>query len=263
MPHLIQENEPIKLLLLGNSGAGKTGLFGTLAKDYRLFIADFDNGTQILLDPAVVEPSLHENIFVKKYYDKALLAGGKIVPNATGYSNFISDLGDWKEDGKSMGGIYSWSKKDIFIVDSLTFLGTSILNHILQLAGRAGQKPQLQDFGAAIDAQEAVIETLYNPAVSCNIIVTAHLQMQADEAQGNILKAMPSAIGKKLPPKIARYFNNVVLIQKTGFGDKVKREIITTATHNTDLKVAKPSLIPAVLSPDLALLFKLLQTESK
>lgn len=249
----------IKMLVLGRSGAGKTGLLGSLAKDYRLFIADFDNGLDILKDPAVLDPQYHKNVFYKTYYDRTQILGGKTIPTASGYNQFITDMGDWKEDGKSMGGIYTWKETDIFVVDSLTFMGNMILNHVLQLAGRPGQKPQIQDFGNAMDAQENVAEMLYNPAVSCNVIMLSHIQYQGDEGNASLQKGVVSALGKKLAPKIPRYFNNVVQVVKSGSGKTVKRELYTTATHDVDLKVSKPSKVPAIMEADLSKLFTLLK----
>jgi hypothetical protein len=249
----------IKLLLLGRSGAGKTGLLGSLAKDYRLFIADFDNGLDILKDPKVVAPEHRKNIFYRTYYDKSTIIGTTLRPSAIGYTNFVTDMGAWKEEGQRTEGIYAWKETDIFIIDSLTFLGNMIMNNTLQLAGRAGQKPQIQDFGTAMDAQEAILETLYNPAVRCNVIVTSHIQYQGDEANASQQKGVPSAIGKKLAPKVPRYFNNVVQVVKSGSGNNVKREILTTATYDIDLKVSKPSKVPPVMEADLGKLFTLLK----
>jgi hypothetical protein len=110
-----------------------------------------------------------------------------------------------------------------------------------------------------MDAQESILETLYNPAVQCNVIVTSHIQYQGDEANPSQQKGVPSAIGKKLAPKVARYFNNSIQIVKSGSGSNVKREIHTAATYNMDLKVSKPSKVPAVMEADLAKLFSLLR----
>lgn len=249
----------IKMLILGRSGTGKTGLLGTLAKDYRIFIADFDNGLDILKDPKVLNPAYAGNVYYKTYYDKTNIIAGRMTPTATGFNQFVQDMGDWKEDGKSLGGLYSWSEKDIFVIDSLTFLGNMIFNHVLQLAGRLGQKPQLQDFGSAMDAQESIIETLYNPAVKCNVLVLSHIQYQGDEANASQQKGVASTLGKKLAPKIPRYFNNVIQIVKSGSGNNVKREIYTTATYDVDLKVSKPSKIPPIMEADLSKLFSLLK----
>ena len=250
----------VKLLLLGETGAGKTGALGTLAAaGYRLFIADFDNGLDILRDPKVLDPKFQDKVFFKTFYDKTQILGGNIVPSATGYTDFGKAMGKWLEGTEDLGGIYTWGPKDVFVIDSLTFLGNMIMNYVLQLAGRSGQKPQLQDFGTAVDTQEAIIETLYNPAVKCNVVVTAHIQRQEDQSAGNIVKGFPSAIGKKLPPKIGRYFNSMVQIKKSGMGGAVKREMHTVATHDIDLKVSKPSIVPAVMPPDLGKLFELLK----
>ncbi len=254
------EQKPIKLLVVGNSGAGKTALLATLAKTRKLFIADFDNGTDILLDKKVLDPALRANVQIKTFYDKNILAGGKFIPEAQGMSNFVSAINDWKEDGKSLGSIYSWGPDVVFALDSLTFLGNACMNHVMSLDGKAGRKPEIQHFGSAVDMQETVIETLYNPAVKCNVVVTAHLIPQADDMQGGLVKFMPSALGKKLPPKIARYFNNVVLVEKRGSGQQTKIVLHTVSTSHVDLKTAKPSEVPAVMEPpDLDRLFTILR----
>lgn len=254
------DRKPVKMLVLGNSGAGKTGLLASLARDYTLFIADFDNGTDILLDKTVVPVELRPRVHIETFYDKNRLLDGKFLPEATGMKNFVAAMNDWKEDGKSLGGIYSWGPDVVFVVDSLTFLGNACMNYVLALDGKAGKKPEIQHFGSAVDMQENVIETLYNPAVQCNVVVTSHLVPQADDMQGGLVKHMPSALGKKLPPKIPRYFNNVVLVEKRGTGAQSKRVLHTASTALADLKVAKPSEVPAVLEPpDLGRLFQILR----
>jgi hypothetical protein len=257
-----QSLETVKMLLLGDTGNGKTGLLATLASaGYRLFVGDFDNGLDVLLDPTVLAPEFRKNVFFKTFYDKATLTAGVLgtTPQAKGFQDFVSSMGNWMEDGKSLGNIYSWGAKDVFVIDSLTFLGNMIMAHVLQLSGRAGQKPQIQDFGSAVDSQESIIETLYNPAVRCNVVVTAHLNPQSDDMQGGVTKMFPSALGKKLPTKIGRYFNTIVQVQKTGIGDKVKRELLTSNSHMTALKVPKPGKVPGVMEPDLNKLFDLLK----
>lgn len=249
---------PVKLMIVGNSGAGKTGLLGSLAKNYRLFIFDFDNGTEILKDPAVLDPKYRSNVFVKSFYDKHEMLGGQLLPKIQGYTDFVRELSSWSENGKSLGGVHSWGDKDIAVIDSLTFLGECCMKETLKINRHVGQRPTQPDWGDAIDRQESVIEMLYNPAVKCHVIVTAHLMADADELVGGT-KLFPSALGRKLPKKIQRYFNNVVLIQKTGAGTAVKRELHTVATFNADLKVSRPSKIPAIMPPDLGALFELLR----
>ena len=102
----------IKMLVLGRSGVGKTGLLGSLAKDYRLFIADFDNGLDILRDPKIVDPAFRKNIYYKTYYDKASIIQGKLIPSSAAFNQFVQDMGNWKEDNVSLGGIHSWKETD-------------------------------------------------------------------------------------------------------------------------------------------------------
>lgn len=251
-------SDVVKMLVLGNSGAGKSGLLATLASKYKLFIADFDSGLDILSDPSVLTPEFRKNVYYKTFYDKSILNSGVMLPKAEGFSDYVNNMNDWKEDGQSLGGIYSWGSDVCFITDSLTFMGNCALNYQLKLVNRLGAKPQIQDFGAAIDLQETTLETLYNPAVKCHIIVTAHLVSLVDDTQGNVTKLFPSGLGKKFPPKIGRYFNNVVMIEKVGMGKTVKRQLQTTGTHNVDLKVSKPSKISPIFEPDLLKLFEIL-----
>lgn len=263
MPSLDQvaEAQVVKLLLLGNSGAGKTGALGSLAAaGYRLFIADFDSGTDILLDEKILPREARSRVYVKNFYDKHLLTGGKATAQPKGIKDFISALSKWREGDEDLGNIYSWGPKDVFVIDSLTFLGNACMNEALSLSGHLGQRPTQPDWGAAIDQQESIIEMLYNPAVKCNVVITSHLApISGDAAEtGGVTRMFPSALGKKLPTKISRYFNNVVLIRKSGSGEKVRREFVTTATTDTDLKAAKPSKVPAIMEPDLGKLFQAL-----
>jgi hypothetical protein len=188
------------------------------------------------------------------------VVGGSVQLEVGGYSALQRALSDWKVDGKSIGGIHSWDEKTVFVIDSLTFLGEACMHETLRMSGHLGARPTQPEWGTAIDMQESVIEMLYNPAVRCNIVVTSHLRSVADETQNNQERLFPMALGKKLPKMLARYFNNVVLLRKKGSGTNVSRELITTATLETDLKVSKPSKVPPVMEPDLGKLFKLLQT---
>jgi hypothetical protein len=254
------EIQPIKILLIGNSGAGKTGSLASLAiAGYRLFLCDFDNGIDVLLDEKILPKEFRKNIFVKSFYDRHAVQGGVASIRPKGVDDFIASISNWKEGEESLGNIYSWTTKDILIIDSLTFLGNACMNKALQLSGHLGQRPTIPDWGAAIDQQESIIELLYNPAVKCNVIITSHLRPLAAPEEGSIQRLYPSALGRLLPTKISRYFNNVVLVRRVGSGEKVRRELVTSVTADIELKVSKPSKIPAVMEQDLAKLFQLLQ----
>lgn len=263
MPSLeaMKSTDPIKLLLLGHSGTGKTGSLGALAAaGYRVFLADFENGFQILLDPKVLAPEHRKNIFVKAFYDKrqgplALPVGG--VPKAM--LNFYDTLSGWKEtdeEGKavSLGSPYTWGLKDVLVIDSITTLSDAIELHVLHLNNRLGQPMRIQDYGTCQEILHGLFQSLCSPAAGCHVIFMAHLRQLEDGAGGN--KWFPQATGKKISPLISRYFNNSVLLTRDAQGN---REMHTSSSHQADMKNSRPSVVPAKMPTDLARLFKLLQ----
>jgi hypothetical protein len=254
----------VKMLIFGISGSGKTGLIGKLAEaGYRIFGMDFDDGFDILMDPMVMRPDVRKNVYYKTLKDNALAVGGKLIPQATAWAEFVSLLGDWKESVAggppvSLGNFRTWGPKDVLWIDSCTFLSDAAMNRALQLGGRLGARPQIQDYGAAMDDISSVFELLYSPHCKCNVVVTSHLQFAADENFGGARKAMVSVLGNKLAPKIPRYFNNMILLKKSIDNGKVVRKLYTQGDATVDLKTSKPSVVPSVMEPDLAKLFSLL-----
>jgi len=262
-----QSSDLVKLLIVGNSGSGKTGSLASLATaGFRLFICDFDNGLDILLDPTVLAPEFRKNIFFKALQDRPVKVGDKLIQRATAWQDFQKAMGDWKEevDGKSisMGNVTTWGRNDILVVDSLTFATQRAFDDALQLGGRLGQRAQIQDYGAALESIEATLELLYGSATTCNVIMTAHLMMQGDEISG-AKKALPNVLGQKLAPKVPRFFNNMILAEKQAMGNSAKRRFKTVGTAMVDLKVSKPGLIPPEIDPDLAKLFAVLRGEGR
>lgn len=252
----------VKLLLMGNSGVGKTGALASLAAaGYRLFIADFDNGLDILMDPTILDPKYRENVFYKSFQDTPIKAGNALIPAANAWSDMMKALGDWKEDGKSLGNITTWGSNDVFVLDSLTIASDRAMDEALKMGGRLGQRPQIQDYAAAMDSIQSLLELAYSMACKCNVVMNAHLQYLNDEQSGT-RKAFPNVIGQRLAPKVPRYFNNMVLLTKTPMGAGVRRQLETSSTFTMDLKVSKPGKVPLKMEPDLAKLFVLLQDDS-
>jgi len=256
----------VKLLLMGNSGVGKTGALASLAAaGYRLFVCDFDNGLDILTDPTILSPEFRKNVFYRSLQDKPLKTSGRLIARATAWQEFTKTLGDWREevDGKpvSLGNITTWGPMDVLVVDSLTFASDRAMDDALQLGGRLGQRPQIQDYGAAMDSIQATLELLYGETTTCNIVCTAHLQFLNEESSG-ARKAFPNVIGQRLAPKVPRYFNNMVLLEKTTVGNTITRKIRTSGTATIDLKVSKPGSIATTVEPNLATLFAALRGEA-
>ena len=252
-----QSQQSVKMLLLGHSGAGKTGLLATLPPaGYRLIIADFDNGLDVLMDPKVLEPKWRKEVFFETFYDKHSTLGGSLVPQVKSYTDFTKYISKWKIATGDIGGLHDWDSNTTFVIDSLSFLGEACMRQALLLAAHLGQRPTQPDWGTAMDMLESVIEMLYNPAVKCNVIVTAHLS-DMDEFG----KRLPNVLGRKLAPKLGRYFNNVVLLEKKTSGNASTRVLQTVSALGADLKVSKPSKVSSSFEPDLDKLFTILKGE--
>lgn len=243
-----------KLLLLGDSGSGKTGSLACLANaGYKLRILDFDNGLDILhpfLTPVGVS-----NVTYVTLTDSIVGSPTGPVPSGipTAFTRGVSLLNHWKTPDEDLGPITSWDSSCVLVIDSLTFMSDRCLDWVCAINGRLGQHPQIQDYGVANDRIEKVFEILYSPAVKCNVIVLTHIAYLG----GNGLddgRGYPMCLGKKLPPKISRYFNTVVRAKAVGAGTALQRKIITTPEFNLDLKSTVPTVLPAELPLSTGLL---------
>lgn len=227
-----KDQSPIKGILIGDSGSGKTGALASLANaGFHLHILDFDNGLDILAN--TVKPEYLKNIEFEHFIDKK-----KALPNGT----MVFD-GMPKAFPSALKTLTAWSTKyktlqDVIVIDSLTFLGDAVLDYVTASAGRMGQQPQLQDWGTAMARIEDILSLLYSEDVSANVLILAHIKYLEDEATGAI-KAQVNALGRALPPKIGRYFNTMIAAQLVGSTRKLK----TQATTWLGLKSPNPGKV--------------------
>lgn len=259
-------NVPNKVLLLGDSGAGKTCCIATLANaGYRLFVLDFDNGLEAWYDPKILKPEFRDKIFFRTLTDDVSGVRGKGSPFPQAFTTAISLLDDWKEPypsgiTQSLGNPGSWSPSDVLVIDSLTFMSEAAMRYAQALSGHIGGKKTQPDYGVAIELVEACIQKLYSSATKCNVVVATHLRfMEGDTADG-VSRAYPSAIGKKLPPILGRYFNSVLLVERIGVGSAARRILRTQSSLRTDLKNPAPSVVPEEMEADLAKYFALVNS---
>ena len=238
-----------KMLLIGDSGGGKTGALASLAgAGFNLRILDVDNGLDVLNnllnDPKSPYPKdSAERVKFETVTDKMKKSGtGVLAPEkATVWPRTIGLLTNWVDSGTGevLGPISSWGSQDILVIDSLTMLSDAALNFILGMNGRLGQRAQLQDWGAAQDLVEGLLQMLYDDGVKCNVIVCAHVTYIGGE-DGGAQRGYPNTLGKKLPPKVGRYFNSMLAVKSSGQGTNLKRKILTNTTGAIDLKNTAP-----------------------
>lgn len=258
-------NSATKMLLIGDSGTGKTGALASLAKaGYNLRILDFDAGLDILAQVLRDESDALSRVSFATLTDRLKNVGNRIIPDGlpNAFSRATKLLNHWKDGTEDLGPVTSWTERDVLVIDSMTFASSAALRLVLGQNGRSGQQPQLQDWGEAMRMIEDLLGLLYSDAVRCNVIVTSHIAFV--ETESGLSKGYPSTLGQKLPPKVGRYFNTVLLTKSVGTGANAKRKIITTSQGLIDLKHPAPGRVPPELPLEtgLADFFKILHKET-
>lgn len=290
MPNIAQHqsSRTTKLLLIGDSGSGKTGALASLAQaGYKLRIIDLDNGLDVLRNlltspdsPYVkAKPDIAKQVEYITITDTMKSMAGTIVPvRATVWQNTMAMLEDWREPPPwvklpegvekraSLGKITSWDEDTVLVIDSLSFLSSAAYYHFLGMNGKLGATLTQNEWRRAIgNAQQLIksfLELLYDSSVKCNVILTAHITFtnetgeRPDENEASV--GYPSAIGRALSPQIPRYFNTVLLAKTVGSGPAARQQIFAKPSGTVNVKSSAPMNVQASypLDQGLAMYFK-------
>lgn len=232
----------VKLLFVGNSGAGKTGALTSLVKaGYKLRIIDMDKGLDALINHVrEADPKLLENIQYQTYHDRTKMtsAGVKVAGSPKAYVSLCNALEKWPDDDSDPA---SWGADTVLVIDSLTNVGRAAFKWA-QAANPASKDPR-QWYKTAQDLIEDFIANLVADEFATNVIVISHIDIVTTNE--NTIKGFVSSIGKALGPKLPRFFNTLILSEVSGFGKNVKRRIKTVPTSLLDLKTPAPMRIEA------------------
>lgn len=218
----------VKVMLLGDSGSGKTTAVKTLV-DAGLFpICVFtEPGFDVLGDvPAdklawrYIPPytdsmdsliGMSERIgqmtfeAITKAYDNTRF-------NNSPWMQVLRAMQDYTDDrtGRKFGNIATWGTDKVFVIDSLSGLTAASRQNV------AGNRPALAppDYGLA----QAQLERLINQictAFRCHFVLIAHAERELDPVMGG-QKIMASTIGQKLAPNLPRFFSDNILTKRAG-----------------------------------------------
>lgn len=255
-----QSSQFVKMLLLGESGSGKTGALVSLVKaGYNpIGILDFDNGLDILRNLVLREcPDQADHVFFQTVTDKVKTVGSNVVYDGTptAFNRAMSLLDNWKiKDGEDLGPPAKWGPNGLLVVDSLSFASRSAFAFSLAMAGRLPPSaPWPQDYGDAQGRIRFLLQELYAENFRCNVIVTDHIDYQEFNAMGTFATVMetkdtpqqekvaytrglPKAIGKALGPEIGRYFNCAVMMKTVGQGNMARKKVRTVSEGVVELK---------------------------
>jgi len=223
----------VKLLLVGDSGTGKTGaLFPLIEDGYKIKFLDYDNKIASGILPILIRarcPDKMKNVDVETLRDplRASALGPIVDGMPQAFVKGMELLDKWSD--KSIPK--AWGVHDpntILGIDSLTFLSDSAFNWA------KGMNPSAKDprqwFYTAQQAVEGVIALVTSSKFECNVIVIAHVDWQ--NRPDGTMKGYPTTVGKALGPTIPAYFENMALCQTVAG----KRTIQTAPTALIDLK---------------------------
>lgn len=238
--------ETTKLLLIGDSGSGKTGALASLVKaGYKLRILDFDNGLDILRVICKREcPEKLVNVEYRTLRDKIKSsdAGPILDGPPKAFTNAVKMLDKWvyEENGVriDLGVPATWGPDTILVIDSLTFMSDAAFQWATMMQAAAKNQDGRQIYFVAQQKIENVLNLLSAESFKTNVIITAHIRYSQQD--DGTTKGFPNSVGSALGPTIPSYFNSMALVTKSGSGDSLKRVIKTVATSLLDLKNPAP-----------------------
>lgn len=228
--------QPPAALIEGAPGSGKTFSLATLAKaGIETFV--------IMTEPGGVESLIDAADAIKAPMDK--LHWTSVQPAAAGWlaleqmittvgttsyeditklksgvgksetrvpaMKFLNSLKDFRceRTGKSYGDVSSWDHSRALCVDSLSGLS------LMAMALTIGYKPAAHqgEWGVAMNFLEQLLLKLTSDRQSF-FVLTAHVEKEQNELTG-VNQIMASTLGRKLAPKIPRFFSEVVYAKRT------------------------------------------------
>lgn len=200
------DTESAKILLIGDSGHGKTGAKAALiAAGYRLRMIDTDRGAKILRS-LLTDPHYPYAEYMKRHgVDPREPGRISVVPidvpidintvtisrdgkkvtydilaptSATAWSTVVKLLRNWEDsDGNKLGPITDWGPNDILDIDTLSTLAELAKYWNQGLNNRLGalEDDHGRDTGAAQELVSRLVMKITSPAVKCNVIATTHI----------------------------------------------------------------------------------------
>lgn len=142
---------------------------------------------------------------------------------------FLNALKDFVDErtGQSFGSFTLWDDTCALVIDSLS--GLSIISWYLTVGNKPTAAPG--EWNIAMNYIEALLMKI-NSDRSCYFVLTAHVEKEMDEILG-VNKIMTSTLGRKLAPKIPRFFSEVVYATRTSTAPNFRW---STIDANADLK---------------------------
>jgi hypothetical protein len=225
-----------RILMLGDTGSGKTTQFLTLPGKKFMYLFDSN---------AILSLRGHDVDYEEFLPDRLNLSVRSLSKDKGGdkTTNYKNDLYvDWEKDFDTRMNDGFFDPYDAIGFDSATTFLDLVMDRILTINGRAGQWPQQDDYGPQMNTFINVVRTL--TSMGKTIYMTGHLEMKKDELAGRIFR-QPMMTGR-LRTKIPLLFSDVFVaeVENDGRGN-IKHKIQTipdrlTTTVRTAFKGLDP-----------------------
>jgi hypothetical protein len=244
--------QPPCSLVMGPAGSGKTTSIATYAKagiecfvviteptgaDSLLDAWERDRLPPNLLHYTVIPPStagwgaLREmgvKINAMSYKDLSEIRSGIGKEHMKQWDKLMRNMENFHDHrtNESFGDVTLFDSSRALILDSLS--GFSLIS--LQNAVGYKPSPHQGEWGAAMSQVEGVINKLTSDC-HCFFTMTAHIEREPDEITG-MSKVTVSTLGRKLAPKLPRFFGEVIRARK----DPAGKFLWATIDSEADLK---------------------------
>lgn len=234
-----KDSQGFNLLLLGESGSGKSFLLRTAR--FPVFIDSFDQGGSKGLrkwidsgDIVVDSRWEEEDPFKPKAYK------------------------DWKREFESRLASGFFNHFGTYCIDSATTFSTAIMNFVLAKAGIAGQAPRFtHDYTPQkIEIVNSLTKALQVP---CDFILTGHLKLieEVDATGKPSVKFRFMTTGQAMVT-IPLMFDEIYIMLTKETSQGVKRQLLTdsTSVHMARSRLKADGLLQTYEEPDLKALLK-------
>lgn len=260
--------QPPSILLMGEVGAGKTHLISTLAESgLEVFVIITEpTGLETLLDVWASKKlnltKLHYKIITPSRVGiegltnvakkvSMLDFGGLASLKPSGdrtkaqWLTVLATLANFTDDrtGAQFGAVDDFGPERAVVIDSLSGLNLMAMDLVIGDKATAHQA----EWGVAMGLLDKLILNLTSN-LKCPLLITAHVEPEQDELTG-ARKLMASTLGKKLAPRLPRFFSEVILAQRNGATFVLNTTEPTTALKTRSLPMGdklQPTLAPII-----------------
>lgn len=249
---------PIKVLILGASGSGKTGMLpALLAAGYNVRMWDADNGSALVRTLAKDHIDRLSTITLTEKFSPM---GGTLYPvQPKCWVRLVESIREWKGDnGENLGAISTWGPQDVLVVDTASTIARLAYYYSRKQAARetAPETGKLwqADIGNAQTLALTLMDMLHGEDIKCNVVVNCHINrsypdgsrpndMEVAQALAEKrslrLNGYPNLIGAKAGPRVPVFFTDMLYLKRDG----ATATLYTSPIDDIDVKTSAPGKV--------------------